>query len=558
MNEQQANIIKTNDIKKSLQKYAHKHEMAIDICDFSIKKTTNYIKTSADEDFVLFNENIKETYKTDEDILNEHVEFQQLYTIHIFRKKNYEIRLKYTIELGEFADHPKIVIDPKSIIPYKTRNKREVLILLVKEINKIKAKNKILINIFDDKMTSILKSFVKHIYDGKFTKKIRIPLFEGIYPEINRESELILHYKDKEKDSKIAEVEVNEVLVEYIKPIYGKKGLDAYGRLIDNSFKTNVDDYSYDIDETAISIKETKRKKLYISKKKGFVHLVNHMLTVDNKLKLHSMSRVNKTLTKDEDNNIEVQVAQNDTTKDSIGEGVKLTSEVIHITGHVGAKSTLESYKLQIDGATHKSSKQFSKFAQINRHKGVLRCNEAKITLLEGGEVHATKAEVTAAIGGTIYAQEVKIKNARSNLKVYASKKIEIELVSGEDNYFIIDYAKIPILESKINLIHKDIDDLKYQLEESKKHEDKEDINILEEKIKLLRHEEQEVINSTLKATIEIEKPLRGLNTISFVLDDKGHDLTYKTDARLYKTFYLEVKEDEFTLHPINKKLIIS
>ena len=72
---------------------------------------------------------------------------------------------------------------------------------------------------------------------------------------------------------------------------------------------------------------------------------------------------------------------------------------------------------LQVDGATHKDSKQFAKSANINRHKGTLRCSAANISLLEGGVVHATTVNIDSSLGGTVYAQDVTISNVKHNLK---------------------------------------------------------------------------------------------------------------------------------------------
>ena len=86
MDEIQSKKLKTKNIQESLKLYALENSIAIEECDFAINAVANYIKTTAHDSFVLFNENINEHYKNKEKVLNEHVEFQQIYTITIHQQ----------------------------------------------------------------------------------------------------------------------------------------------------------------------------------------------------------------------------------------------------------------------------------------------------------------------------------------------------------------------------------------------------------------------------------------------------------------------------------------
>ncbi|MFT7003751.1 MAG: hypothetical protein ACJAWW_001103, partial [Sulfurimonas sp.] len=485
-------------------------------------------------------------------------EFQQIYTIIPMISKKMKIQLNYSLELDEFLCMPKLIIHPDSHILYKTNKPTEIFRLLVKEVNKIKAENGIIINIFDEKMIKNLKAFTKHIYEGKFKKRIRIPLFEGVEPKITRAGKLILWFNHKKTQQKhqIIEVQKDELLVEFKKPIFGKNGFDSHGKHLSNDYSNNSDDLKIAIDNDSIYIEENEDKKLYKSRVKGFVHFTEYILSVNNKLNMSKISRIEDSLAKEEDNNIEVNISQNDTTKDSIGEGVELRSETIHVTGHIGANSILEAVNMQIDGATHKDSIQFAKVAKINRHKGTLRCHDAKIALLEGGTVHATHLEIEACLGGVIYAQNVKIGHVKSNLKVYASESINIRLVSGEDNLFKISYKDIPILNSKVDLINEDIENLKLSLEEARRH-DQSNVSNIKKQIVELREEAQNIKGSASVAKINIQEAFRGLNNIVFTLQN-GNEIIYKTEAKKYKTFCLEITENKITLHPVNKSISLN
>lgn len=550
--------IKTKNVKKSIARFASQNAISIDACDFAIRKTATYMKTSLDDDFKLFNENVSEHYKDKNELINQHVEFHQLYILTIVHSKKQAIKLSYTLDLGKHDCLPTLILKPDSQIPYKRLRPKETYTLLLKEFNKIKAKNGILINLFDEVMLKKLKAFTKHLYEGKFKKSIRFSLFEGIEPEITRAGKLILWFNHKETDTKhqIIEVEKNELLVEYKKPIYGKSGFNAHGKHMAASYSANAEDLRTPIDTDSIYIEEDEDKKLYKSKAKGFVKFNTKLLSVDNKVRMSKISRVENSIAKEQDNNIEVHISQNDTTKDSIGEGVELVSETIHVNGHIGANSILEAVNLQIDGATHQDSIQFAKTAKINRHKGTLRCKEAKISLLEGGTVHATNLEVESSLGGVIYAQNVTIGHVKSNLKVYASESITIRLVSGEDNLFKINYKDVPILNSKVDFINEDIINLKDDLEEAQRHNQSQ-VPIIEKDILIFKNELKQLKESTLRAKVSIEKPFKGLNKIVFTLDNED-EIIYKTLEQSYQPFYLEASEDKITLQPVKKSISLN
>ena len=543
--------IRTNNIQSAIKTFSAENNNDISNTSFKINSIESHLKTFADKKYSLSNNNIRDTYSDKDKILNEHIEFQQYFNITISSQNSSHVKLVYKIDYGEYATDPKIILSTDSIIPYKQYQPKELFLLLLKEVNKIKAENKILVGLFDESMVKNLKAFTKYIYAGKFTKKIKIPLFNGIKPEISTASKLILWFKEKGDDYQIKEVQEGEVLVEYKKAKFGKHGFNAYGTILDGGASTNVQDFDMEIDESSIHIKEDINKKLYISKRQGYVHLINNQLLVNNKVSISKISRIQDALASEEVNNVEVYVSQNDTTKDSVGEGVELTSETIHINGHVGAHSVLEAVNLQLDGATHQDSTQYAKNAKINRHKGTLRCATANISLLEGGEVHATTVNIEAAMGGSIYAQDVTIGLVKNNLKVFASNSITIKRITGEDNVLKINYKAIPIIKSKIKFINEEIEDLNFDLEEAKRHSPAK-IKDIKQNILTAKKEITAIKESIKTATISIEEPLKGLNIINFELEN-GDELIYKTDALLYKPFYLEFKEETVILQPVNK-----
>lgn len=550
-----AKKFRTKNINATISKYAAENDALPIEFSFSLNETDTYIKTVAENSFVLYNEDINGYYSDHDKMINEHVEIKQMHTITVRKSLNRIVKLNYSIDFSIDNTTPVIILHPESQIPYKKYQPKETYILLLKELNNIKAANNILVNIFDEEMKEKLKTFVKYLYAGKFVNKVKIPLFSGIKIEVRKSSRLIMKFMQKESSHQVIEVDEGEVLAEFIKPVFGRNGFDAFGNIIDNGYLKNSEDLKCYIDDKSIAIVEDEEKKSYVSKTKGYVHFDKENFYIDNKIKMHRLSRIQNSVAKAEDNNIEVVISQNDSTLDSLGEGVHLTSETINIHGHVGAKSSLKALNLTIEGATHKDSTQESKYADINRHKGKLRCHSAKIKLLEGGEVHATNVEIENSVGGFVYAENVTINHVKNNLKVYASNSINIKLVSGEDNLFKINYKDIPTLNSRYNFLTQEIEDLKYKLEGALKHTPS-DVPIIKKQINELKEKQDTIVNSVKHAKITISESFRGLNTIVFTLPN-GEELIYKTDARTYEPFYLVETQDYITLHPTDKKISI-
>jgi len=547
--------LKSKDVSNTLKIFAKKNDISADALDFKILQTATFAKSLNMSEYTRYNEGLKKDFDTIDKMIDYHLEFKQIYIIEIFQKKSSELKLDYELEFDEFNVAPKILIKSTSYIPYSLSKPINIYKLLKSEIDKIKARHNILIDLFDEIYITKLKLFTKYLFADKFVKNIKLPLIETIKPDISKQSQLLLYYDNKKNEHGISEVDSGELLVEYIKPQFGKNGLDAFGKVVDSTSISNSKGLKYDIDKQSISVKESEDKILYISKTKGYVNIVNNVMLVDNRIKKAKIKRVEDTLSDSEENNIEVIISEKDFTQDSVGEGVELSSETIHIEGFVGSNSYLSATKLTIDGATHQTSKQSAKFASINRHKGTLRAHKADIKLLEGGIVHATNVTIDTCLNGTIYAKNVDIKHVKSNLKIYASDSINITLVSGEDNLFQIDPSKVSILAKKIEFIDKDIEDLKYHLEEAERH-DQTKAQKLKNEIDKLLAAKNNIYDSVNNASITIQKPLRGLNTISFVLKD-AKELVYRTEAKHYEKFYIQTKEDEVILKPVNVSIDI-
>ena len=542
--------INTKDIKASMEQFASDNELSFENCDFKIDKIDTYIKNCTTDKFVLFEEDINQLIHNEDKIEDEHIEISQTYTITMFVKKESLITLDYSLKYNQSSSAVHMIISPNSIIPHKSYKAAQIYKALLYELTKIKAKNNIIINLSDAQVTKKVQVLVQHIYKEKFTAKIKIPIFIGIEPILSKRSSVELIYKNREGESALAEVQIDEKLIEYTKAIFGKNGLNVFGETIMND--DYLDDGLIKIDDKTIKIVEDDEKRLYISKVKGFVEFENNYLSINNKINIHHISSTQKAVFNNEDNNVEVYIAQGNHNEDDIGEGCELTSETIHVTGHVGAKTILHCRELTIDGATHDSSQQYAKEAHINRHKGTLTCHKADIKVLEGGEVHASEVNIGTALSGCVYAHNVNIDLVKHNLKIYASQSITIEKMSGEDNLLKINHNDVPLVTKHIEKLREETLDLKCKLQEAQKH-NPDNIQSIQDQIEKIQQEQLEIKQSCLSAKISIKKQVGGINTVVFTIDN-NNEIIYKTQESSYEPFYIELKDDQIVLHPVEKK----
>lgn len=545
------NVVHSKNILLSIKEYAEHHSLPIDRLDFTLLGLQTYFKTCHLESFVKFHDDYKKEYTTPEKIINDHVRFLQIYKVNIHFKQPSDLNLVYRIDFGEFSTHPILVLSPESTLPINELKPQEMLKRLYTELNKIKAQNKMMVNLFSECMVKDLKEFVHKIYQNGFINEESILLFEGIPPKISQPSKVINHYQENHKHEKVAEVEESELIITYIKPIYGEAGLNSLGQRISHGNTNNQAKIEYKIDDESITVQENKDDINYYSKKRGFVSTLNNTLTISNKIVVENINRVEQKLTKKEDNQVAIVISQTDVTRDGVGEGVELVSESIHITGHMGAKSSIEAKDVIIDGATHNSAFVTARSAKINRHKGTLRCHKAEINSLEGGTVYATNVTINAALGGQVCAEHVMIKSLKHNIKVFASKSITIERILGEDNHFVIDYRKLPTLQSKLHFLTEEYDELVWKYEDAKKHSlDK--AAELKNEIAKKEGEMNEIKLSHYDAVVTIMAPINGLNTIEFALPEKQTSLVYRTkENKTFEPFSIHKSGDRIILQPV-------
>ncbi|MEO1938836.1 MAG: hypothetical protein ABGW85_09420, partial [Sulfurimonas sp.] len=160
----QNEVIKTKHIQPAIEKFVAKHLIPPSEVDFTLNKVDTLLKSLSVESFTFYDKNVLQSYLDKEKILNEHISFTQIYTITLTHTPKKEIELLYDIEYGKFATHPKLILSPESKIPAAKYKPVELLNLLYKEMNKIKAYHGIIVRIFDEPLKKALKTLVKYIY----------------------------------------------------------------------------------------------------------------------------------------------------------------------------------------------------------------------------------------------------------------------------------------------------------------------------------------------------------------------------------------------------------
>ncbi len=550
-------VVHTKSPLTAVKEYAAEHGYPYEKLDYTLLGLQTYFKTCHHQTFVKFHEGYKDEYSSADKLVKDSARFLQIYKIKIHPKQKKRLHLVYRIEKGEFATYPIMIISTDSSLPLLEVDEKEMLKLLYSELNKIKSKHKMMINLFSSCMLKDLRAFVKDIYQNGFTHDASILLFEGIDPDVSKPSKVINHYLDKSQGQKVNEVEDSELIITYVKPIYGKAGLNAYGHRIDHGSTNNLARIEYQIDTATINVQESAKEIKYYSKKRGFVSTLKNKLSISNKIVLENIKRVEGKVTEKEENEVAVVISQTDVTRDGVGEGVELISESIHITGHMGAKSSVEAKDVQVEGATHNQAFVTAKNAKINRHKGTLRCHRAEINSLEGGTVYATHAKINTALGGQVYADHVTIKTLKHNLKVFASKSITIERILGEDNHFVIDYRKLPVLQSKLQYLSEERDEISWNYQEAIKYS-RDNQESLKAELQKKEAEINEIKLCHYNAVITIMAPVDGLNTIEFAIPEKQTSLIYRTkEAKTYEPFSLRQTEEKLVLEPVGVEILL-
>jgi hypothetical protein len=543
------------DIEKHLQLYAKKHECDRADLDFHLRGCKTYIESIHIETYEELSPHLKKQYEENRaSLLEDKVTFIQAYKIEVLTKKELSrYELIYDLEFDNYSVQPKLILSPESNLDYIQVDRLRMTEVLTYKINKIKAENRLLVNLFSASLEKQIQHFIEILYSENFTEPFVFKLFNGIQPimSISKEIRIVC---EKPDDLQFYEVTQGQLVAKYTKPLMGENGFNAHGQQIECGIPKSHGANKPSWDKESILVKEIHGEIHFYARIKGILNLSENHISIDRQLKTTQIKRLDDDLvTQAEDNSIEIIVNQYDESKDGIAEGVELTSNRVHIKGHIAAHASIKAKTIVVDGATHKSSFIESKEAKIHLHKGAVQAKEVLIDTLEGGVVHAESVEIKLASGGEIYANKVFIHNLKNHVKIYAGENIHISQVLGEDNLICIDGEKVAILNERRSFKKNELEEVRDEAKSARVEHKKK----LQERINDLKREIALEKFNPYKSTIKIDNPIGGINIIRFILPAKEPKIVeYRTVmGRHYDTFHLIDDGEYTTLLPIDVKI---
>ena len=350
-------------------------------------------------------------------------------------------------------------ISPSSILNYSDTLEFQI----IEELRKKKLKSGVIIDFepFEEKLIEDVKTLIAKIRVlGMVEEDYPITLCEAIKPIPSIPLQIIEHYKkNKSKNDLIKEliypIKKDSLIIEIIKPKEGKNGRDCKGNLLKVTKIKEEEIPQFKINDD-VTKREDDDKIRYISNKNGYVYIKDGVIFIKDELEVNQISLKTGNIRGAEDSDVKLEVKEKGVLKEAIKDGMIVETTELLVKGNVGNGAKIKAKKLEIDGQTHKGSKILAQNAQINAHKGYLKANKAIIERLEGGIVEAKQVLINQAISGKVIAKEIKIKLLASHLTLIASELIEIEMLKGSENRFIIDEGIVGNKEEYIKEIEEE------------------------------------------------------------------------------------------------------
>lgn len=481
-------IVRTRNVAKELVNIAKSHSCSVDSLDFNIIDVQTFTRINEEKKEAEWEEIEEyELHELDDDtaLLNKYFQIMQMYEVEIFSKNKKDDPYKdFHIAVGANASKCKVYLSIKqgSKIQYNPRFEKELLIM----INKSKIRAGVLIDIFDDMLSSAvskISSEVRVQESIEYEKNETILIAQSPEPTPTKDDQIILHYDEKEEiddNSKvdhaqrgfIQSVNKDELLIEYIKPIPGKAGRNCRGEFLIPKEASTDNFPTFTIDDT-IKKSETDKGIEYHANENGYIALDDSKYTIQTDVDVGEISfKTTGSISTGLDSDVSISVKETDSVKDAIGTGMEVEVSEIHIEGNVGSAAKVVALTATIDGQTHKTAMVRADNLRINNHKGSAYGKNIKITRLEHGTVDGDEIEISQAIGGDVRGKNVTIELCGSYVNVTASKIIEIKKLQGSENTFTID----PILKkssqqslnenkTEIEELENDVKNLKAEIE---------------------------------------------------------------------------------------------
>jgi len=454
--------IKTKNILKTIQTFCSKNNVSKHEVDFEIKKTLTYIKKDDASSFELLNDFHKKSLETDEYILSPKMQIEQEYIIRLkSAKNNKNFSPIVSISTDSNKSLAKILFKKGSILNSSTNIKQD----LHNYLNKIKAKNKMLINIRDTAMNKGINTLIAKLdKNDSLQEDVSIWLAKWKKPVLKINDKITYKYIDKTKKKMsdnekinyadrnfIIGVKKSEILIEYTKPKKGCSGRSYSGKFIEIKSPTIDNIPSFKTDLKTIEIIENEKSIQYKAKTEGFVSINENTLSIQKELQLKNVNlRATGYINPGIDSGVKVIVETKDYAEDAVGADMLIEANEIIINGSVGPRATIKGKNVVINGQTHSTTTIYANNLEAKILKGKAYVVNAKIKSFENATMFACSAQIEQLFTGNLNAKIAKIKEVRAPCEIRAFHSIHIEDLNCGDNKLYIDSAAILSTKQKI------------------------------------------------------------------------------------------------------------
>ncbi len=545
-------VIYSDNVAKDLQNVALKQNINPKLLDFKILAYKTLYRKKGAPKYQELTPLEQERFFSVENLTNPNIEISQKIKIEIFKRQKGK-KLPFKISLGANKTLTKVVlkVPAQDGIEYSDTLYGD----LMAQIDTRKARLGILIGFMRENSKSQLRALISDIQvNGKISKDYTIPVCEGYEPIHQNNGEIILHYMNKEKQNQSEKrvdhserdfmhtVCMNDLVIEVLKSKEGRAGRDCKSNII--PFQKL--DLSQNLDIVVsedFRVEEKENVIYYYANKSGFIYSEkeNHFEIRDELVVNEVSFRSTGSIDASGEEDIKINIEGKDSLSDAIGQGVRVVSSEVKTAGNMGSGAEVIADKVEIGGQTHQSSKIVAKEVDINLHKGEVEGDVVRIGTLENGRVEANTVYVDKVSGGEIIAKDVYLKEVLSNTTIYASHYIEIDLLNGNGNKFIIDPKSQKDFKQKV------------ENAEEKIKSKKENIKELSKKIKLLRRKIQNDKDNIKQINETIIDLKRRQTTVPTSLINKLKD--NQANIKEHNLLLKELKDDKMQLESFEADL---
>lgn len=600
----------TSNVADELKRIAADNTTSVSKLRVIINTVTTFVKNSettlAETTGDTLNRYKEETYLRDNTILFEQeydVQIKSVRSAYAFKDMHSQIEFKENNTLAY------LVVKQGSRLKYYDGLYDDFLEYIVEQ----KLKSNIMLYLFDTDYPTTIKALVDVIKKLKlfvFKEDKKILIAKGLDATEGIESKLIMNIEEKNDvrtedsegrvDHSNRGIYINcakdEQLFEFIKPQQGKHGRTCKGEIIEAKTISLDETPTFTVDDS-IEIQDSFENIKYISTKSGFLTKDKDKYDVINNLTIDEISfKTTGTINSNLDADISINVTRNNPLEDAIAEGMHVKVRKLSVNGNVGPNTKIETRDVSILGQTHDKSFIQCVNADIKQHRGKVIGREVNINTLEGGEVIADRAIIAHAVRGKIRAKIIEIGSLGSNVTMEASKYIQVDMITGGENKFIIDMSitsafdenkkpdisYVQKLENELKLLFKALKEINEKVKKNlnsckkiqaliikNKNEGidipdsvmknfkickimmvrykklKEDFGHKKSQIEKAKNSQHENNLDIFDAKIVVNKPIEGFNSITYRLSNPEREIVLKTDKRMNKpTFKLREDHD--------------